>query len=425
VVEDVRRLGGFGIVAHPDSPKPALAWREWKAQPDGIEWLNADTEWRNDSWASLARSLLGYPARPAQALASILDRPSAALDRWDAATARRRVAAFAGHDAHGGPGRSQEEARRFGLTSIPSYEASFRSFAMRAVLRTPPTGSAREDGALLLDALRAGRSYTAIDSIAAPAWLEFHAERGGHRAEMGELLGGQGAARIVIRVPALTGSVVVLLRNGVVLSESQGGEVTSPVAGPGAYRVEVAPSKRDRRAPWILSNPIYVDLPAPEPPPASPQVTDVVPLTTAGWTTEHDPGSVATVVEEGGRKGMAFELRPVSTSPFAALAAPLASPPPDFDSILVDITSSAPARLSIQFRSADGSARWKRSIYVGPDARPVVLRAADFLSAERGGRAFDPRAAASVLVVADLVNSIPGTSGRFFVRRLALTRQSF
>ncbi|MCY3846760.1 MAG: PHP domain-containing protein, partial [Acidobacteria bacterium] len=27
VVEDVARLGGFGIVAHPASPKPELAWR--------------------------------------------------------------------------------------------------------------------------------------------------------------------------------------------------------------------------------------------------------------------------------------------------------------------------------------------------------------------------------------------------------------
>ena len=26
VVEDVRRLGGFGIAAHPDSPKPELRW---------------------------------------------------------------------------------------------------------------------------------------------------------------------------------------------------------------------------------------------------------------------------------------------------------------------------------------------------------------------------------------------------------------
>src|SRR2546426_4280648 len=31
VVEDVRRLGGFGIAAHPDSPKTELRWREWTA----------------------------------------------------------------------------------------------------------------------------------------------------------------------------------------------------------------------------------------------------------------------------------------------------------------------------------------------------------------------------------------------------------
>ncbi len=43
VVEDVTRLGGFGIAAHPDSPKPPLHWREAAAPIDGIEWLNADS----------------------------------------------------------------------------------------------------------------------------------------------------------------------------------------------------------------------------------------------------------------------------------------------------------------------------------------------------------------------------------------------
>src|SRR6266446_3126272 len=43
VVEDVGRLGGFGIVAHPSSPKPALSRRAWNAPFDGIEWLNPDT----------------------------------------------------------------------------------------------------------------------------------------------------------------------------------------------------------------------------------------------------------------------------------------------------------------------------------------------------------------------------------------------
>jgi hypothetical protein len=46
------RLGGFGIAAHPDSPKSDLQWREWDAPFDGIELLNPDTAWR--VWAQQA-----------------------------------------------------------------------------------------------------------------------------------------------------------------------------------------------------------------------------------------------------------------------------------------------------------------------------------------------------------------------------------
>jgi len=74
VVEDVHRLGGFAIAAHPDSARPQLAWGDWKAPIDGVEWMNADSEWRNESKAMLARVLFDYALRPGPALASIFDR---------------------------------------------------------------------------------------------------------------------------------------------------------------------------------------------------------------------------------------------------------------------------------------------------------------------------------------------------------------
>src|SRR5262249_56345205 len=37
VVEDVHRLGGFGIAAHPDSPKAELRWRDWTLPFDAVE----------------------------------------------------------------------------------------------------------------------------------------------------------------------------------------------------------------------------------------------------------------------------------------------------------------------------------------------------------------------------------------------------
>ena len=35
---------GFGIVAHPDSPKRELSWREWAAPFDAIELVNPDLD---------------------------------------------------------------------------------------------------------------------------------------------------------------------------------------------------------------------------------------------------------------------------------------------------------------------------------------------------------------------------------------------
>ena len=43
VVEDIARLGGFGVAAHPFSTKESLRWKDWTTPIDGIEWLNTDS----------------------------------------------------------------------------------------------------------------------------------------------------------------------------------------------------------------------------------------------------------------------------------------------------------------------------------------------------------------------------------------------
>ena len=79
VVQDVRRLGGFGIVAHPDSPKPQLQWREWTAPFDAMELFDGK---RIDQ-------LVGTP-----------EEPGAYLD-WVALIDRGRRVTFTGNsDSH-------------------------------------------------------------------------------------------------------------------------------------------------------------------------------------------------------------------------------------------------------------------------------------------------------------------------------------
>jgi hypothetical protein len=111
VAEDVARMGGFGVAAHPFSPRRELAWADWAVPVDGIEWMNADSEWRDEKRFTVGRALLGYLVRPAAALASLLDRPVSTLAKWDELAATRRVIALAAHDAHGGLGRERRNLR--------------------------------------------------------------------------------------------------------------------------------------------------------------------------------------------------------------------------------------------------------------------------------------------------------------------------
>ncbi len=58
VIEDVTRFGGFGFAAHTDSARASLQWRAWDAPFDGLEWLNADSEWRDEPVSALARAIV-------------------------------------------------------------------------------------------------------------------------------------------------------------------------------------------------------------------------------------------------------------------------------------------------------------------------------------------------------------------------------
>ena len=239
VVEDVARLGGFGVAAHPLSPRAELAWSDWSAPIAGLEWLNADSEWRDESRGALTRALLGYVFRPAGALAGLFDRPETALSRWDAVTATRRVLAIAGHDAHGGIGRRIEDGSQGRSIRIPSYDATFRSFSTRAILERPLTGDAAADGAAVLDSLRSGRFFTVVDAIASGVvTLEFTGRTAAETVAQGSILGG-GAATFSARAAVPRGATLVAFRNGAEVSRREGGALEFESSESGAHRVEV------------------------------------------------------------------------------------------------------------------------------------------------------------------------------------------
>jgi hypothetical protein len=419
VVEDVRRLGGFGIAAHPDSPKPSLRWTS-TARPDGLEWINLDSEWRDETRSQLFRAGIGYLLRRGPALTRILDRPASLDARWPALLARGRTVALAAADAHGGVGRRQEDPGRSlaGSIGIPSYEASFRAFSNHVILPAPLSGDAAADARAIYAAIRGGRVFSAIDAQASPALLQFSVETGFQQSGMGDTVPEDSDATLILRAPVPDDSEISLVRNGRTVRTTRGSELRHVVTGgSGAYRAEIllpgAPGVPP--VPWIVSNPIYFGEPAgdvPPPAPAGPLTASIAPFP---WRIEKDPASSATLRMGATDVSLEFKLADgARASQFVAIGTDVHGP---LNGVRLSLAGDRPMRVSVQLRAADG-ARWGRSYYVDPRGT-IVDAPVSALSpiAPITGPVRDP---VSLLVAIDLTNAQPGRTGVLRVLASAL-----
>lgn len=427
VVEDVHRLGGLAIAAHPASPRASLAWRDWSVPLDGIEWLNADSEWRDELLGSVGRLLFTYALRPVATLASALDRPVAALAAWDAGVGRSRLVALAGADAHARLGlRSQSEPYEDGwFLKVPSYEASFRVFGVRVVSLGPLTGDAVHDAGVVLATIRDGRVYSVIDGLGTPGTFDFTATSGGRLARMGDYLEPTGEVMLHARMAAPPGARMVVRRDGEALYDTEQTELRLGVpAEPAVYRVEVdVPGTRGTPPiPWIVSNPIYVGmreahrLPAPPPLP----VRARQPVATEAWQAEASAASSSVLQRAdagGGLAAWSWRFQLAAGDPagqYAAVSFPMAGLPAG-GRVQLRARADRPMRVWIQLRastSGDGD-RWGTSIYLDERLRTYDLPAAamDGLGVTASREA--PLASVdALLVVADTVNTRPGDGGR-------------
>ena len=422
IIDDIHRLGGMAIAAHPGSPKPELAWHAWDAPFDGVEWLNADSEWRDERSWELARLALGYWLRPAAAVVRTFDRPAAVLERVDAEGGRRPIVLTAGHDAHARLGRGTEDQGAGRGLPLPSYRSVFSSFAVRALLDAPLTGHAATDGNIVVRAVRHGRVFTAIDGLAAPSRLRFIVRSGAAEAGIGDRLIPAGPLRLEVDAEAPPNATIAVLANGREVATQPAPRLRAEVpALPGAYRVEVrlpdAPGIPP--VPWIVSSSVFVGIPSAPPLPPAGVGTSLADLTAATgapvWNVEHSAASSATAsaAVEGGSVQLTYTLGvDGARSPYAALVRPVQLG--SARAIEFRIQSDRPMRASVQLRSPRGGGqglRWRRSVYADAQERLVRIDLTDFRPVPP---ALGPVAADrvdSLLLVVDTVNLQPGSSG--------------
>jgi hypothetical protein len=443
VIEDVRRLGGFGIVAHPDSPKDDLRWREWNEPFDGIELVNLDTGWRTrveeHGWRSMVTALATYPFRPTETIGHLAGESTVAFARWESLTRRRQIVALGGADAHAKLAFADVEPgdNRFSLP-IPGYEAALGSLTLHVRLERALSGDAEADAKLVLAGIRSGHLYTALNAIAAPAYLDVTATNERGSAQAGDELPAAGLVTLRIRTNAPPGFKAAVWRGQELLSgehSEQDFTVAAP-PDPAVYRVEVRAADRSRSPLWLLSNPIYVrGATATTVPPTRPPATDARRLfderEAAGWSTETDPTSLAafdvrrgtTVPEIGFRFGLATGD---TTHQFAAISVATPDGVQAYDRLTFEARADAAMRISVQVRAPvnpDYQERWERSVYLEPTDRQISIFFDD-MTPIGATQTFRPSVAAvrSIVFAVERTNTAAGTSGRIWLRNVRLER---
>ena len=425
--EDVHRMGGWTVAAHPDSPHAGLEWRDDDVPVEGLEWLNADSEWRDEGAGRLLLMLGHYLFRAPESIASIFDRPAASLRRWDELSKRRNVVGLAGVDAHAKIGIDEEAEAQAERTILarPTYRDMFRTVAQGIVLREPLTGDGPRDAAAILTALRTGRTYSVVRALASPGVVMFAATDGHRTVEMGESLEHASEVSIRASVPAPGTATVALIRDGAEVATGVGSATFKTTGAPAIYRAEVR--LPGAAVPWIVTNPIRVG--------SVPAVASVSPETphiirrlenVTAWRAESHAASTSEVSANGGEVAMAFRLGPdPRASQFAAMSYPLDGRDP-FTSVTATLRASAPMRISVQVRQpggADGE-RWHRSVYVDETPRDVTVSLQDFrLGEEATDRKPTPALVRSLLFVVDTWHTNAGTSGTVWVSGVSLGRR--
>jgi hypothetical protein len=244
ICEAVRAAGGFGFAAHPFS---AGSKRIKRARPMPFGSLDSEALHGIELWSFVndtgeaiesVPQMLRFLVAPGRAL----DHPPARNMRaWDELCRIRRVVAIGGIDAH-------QYGKRIGPIVPVRLMAYHRSFEH---IRTHVLCDGPADREHVYEALREGRCYIAVDSIAPATGFTFEADDLPMGAEAAA-----GRRRVRARVPAE--GHLRLLRDGMEIAAAGGDALTAEIEQPGVYRVEVRKRSKGKERTWILSNPIYL-----------------------------------------------------------------------------------------------------------------------------------------------------------------------
>lgn len=227
---------------------------------DGIEAYSLHINFkRANVFAAVGDVLWSFKSYPETTIASYLRRNDEYLAMYDKVAAGQRLLLTAGADAHSNKGYylfADDEGNKHLGFKVDPYETIFRVVRMHVLLEsgTPLT---RES---IIEALRRGRTFVGFDVLGDTAGFRFWAESGSDRRIMGDEIAIGAGLKLLAATPQP--SRMVVLRNGEKIAEFPNmASISLNITESGTYRVEAYLDRLGEpfdRAPWIMSNPIYV-----------------------------------------------------------------------------------------------------------------------------------------------------------------------
>lgn len=427
VVDDVGGWGGFTVVAHPEAADPESRWTGDVAAAEAMEFLSLSDPGHWTRGPRLVLALARAVWDPQGALLSLFRPGREALDLWDRALAKRPAAGVLGSDAHGG--------LRVGSWHVPfpRHRDVFRLASHHVHLESPLSHDASVAAGQVLEALRAGHGYGAVDTLAAADSFQFEVECGGRRAGMGDALLLEGQATMTVGHDGPEGTEIVVRRDGAEIHRGTGRTATYETGAPGVYRVEVflppAAVPRGFTFPWIVSNPVRLLKSPPAPPVAEHEAVTAAEADT--WIERFDGDTLpahwhsdataaeATLAPEDGTLRLDYRLGPGHV--YHAAAAYWRHLDLGRDRALsFRVRASAPLRFDLQVRTLDPAGRqgvriWRRSVRADGEWRTVILPLTQLKTYD--GRGGEPRLSevGGLYFHIDESNLRPGSTGTLWI----------
>lgn len=255
LIDAINARGGLTFLAHPlERPGMGAAeemypWLSWDISGfTGIELWNTmtDVKWQ---LRTKMRAVIG-----AYLPQLVLTAPfPELLTKWDELLAAgQKVVAIGNSDAH---------AMSFSLgplrRKIYPYEFLFRTVNTHLLLTESLTHEVSQARRQIFEALQAGHCFVSNDLLASSRGFSFIGSSGGKQATMGDSLKLQEIVTLHIASPLP--ARLRLLRQGRLVAETTGRELTWQTVERGVYRVEAYRLHWGWQRGWVFTNPIYVE----------------------------------------------------------------------------------------------------------------------------------------------------------------------